>query len=111
MSLDSFEFIVEFTKLIHNIVGKKHPITINSGIVAHCNDINYDINEDLYIINGSPENPITIMQIVKVMKNINKQLWKYSNLSTIFDCYDNVPVDLSYDNSTETYTINWLPIE
>lgn len=72
---DTLRQSIDTLKIVEHLLGLTRPITLNSCIYQHadyCGEVlNHD--DDLYVIDASIENPITLKQIIHVFEQMQKQ--------------------------------------
>lgn len=89
-------------KIVERLLGITDKVYINSNIFSHADyeEENLDLNDDLYILQGSIEHPIRLRDIIKIYEKMQKQ----------FDVVEDMGRSYFYEGSTfknNELSISW----
>ena len=95
---------LDILELTFFLIGETSSVTFDSGIYKHCSNENLDPQKDIFIVDATPEEPVTFESIIHVFKKMQKQ----------FDMVDEYEWHRSYfyegvkfDQKSKIFVIRW----
>ena len=95
---------LDILELSSSLIGVTSSVTFDSGIYKHCSNENLNPQKDIFIIHATPEEPVTLENIIHVFRKMQKQ----------FDMVEDYEWHRSYfyegvkfDQKSQIFVIRW----